>query len=217
MEKPSLPNLKLPVGTVYCIGRNYARHAKELGNAVPDEPVVFIKPIGTICFNNSIIQLPALSSDVHHEGEIVVAIGKPGKHISVENAHEHIAGYAAGIDFTARDLQEKAKLKAHPWAVAKGFDQFAPVSNFIPVSDMPSGNPLHITLKNNGEIKQQGNTSQMLFSVNEIISYLSSIFTLRAGDLIFTGTPAGVASVKSGDKLEVILGDNLTTLTVTIA
>lgn len=217
MEKPLLPGLNLPVGTVYCIGRNYASHAKELGNTVPDEPVVFIKPIGTICFNNSIIKLPALSSDVHFEGEIVIAISKTGKHISVENAHEYIAGYATGIDFTARDLQEKAKMKAHPWAIAKGFDQFAPIGDFIPASEIPVGAPLSITLKKNGEVKQHGNTSQMLFSVHEIISYLSTIFTLRAGDLIFTGTPAGVGAVKSGDGLEVILGDNLTTLNVTIA
>ena len=217
MNRPTIPGLNLTIGNIYCIGRNYAEHAEELGNKVPDSPMVFLKPTSTICYNGAEIKLPPQSNDVHHEAEIVVAISKTGKNIPKEFAGNYIGGYGAGIDFTARDIQQKAKEKGHPWTVAKGFDQFAPISDFALADEIEDPLRLQIALQKNGQNLQQGDTSQMIFSVHYLISYLSTIFTLQPGDLIFTGTPKGVAPVQPGDTLKVILGDEIRTLTVSIA
>lgn len=216
MKKPEIPGLDLPINNIYCIGRNYAEHAKELGNSVPKIPIVFIKPLGTICYNDTTIELPVQSNDVHFEAEIVVAISKEGKGISQDSALNYVAGYGAGIDFTARDIQSISKKQGQPWTIAKGFDNFAPISNFIAADKIADPSNIDIKLFHNGFVKQHGNSSEMIFPVANLISFLSSIFTLHPGDLIFTGTPEGVGAVESGDKLEVLLNNGATTLTVNI-
>lgn len=216
MRKPEIPGLNLPINNIYCIGRNYAQHAKELGNSIPKIPIVFIKPLGTICYSDSTIKLPVQSNDVHFEAEIVVAISKEGKSISQDSALNYVAGYGAGIDFTARDIQSISKKQGQPWTIAKGFDNFAPISSFIPADEFGDPADIDIKLFHNGFVKQHGNSSEMIFPVANLISFLSSIFTLHPGDLIFTGTPEGVGPVESGDKLEVLLNNGATTLTVNI-
>jgi len=196
------------INTIFCIGRNYAEHAEELGNKVPDEPVVFIKPNNTIVFDGGLIMLPARSKEVHHEVEMVVAIEKEGKNIKPEKADEYILGYGIGIDVTARDIQSKAKSNAHPWSVSKGFDTFAPISRFVSADEIEDPQNLQLKLEVNGEILQDGNTSDMIFPVNQLIAYLSEIFTLSPGDLIFTGTPPGVSPIQDGDRIKASLGDD---------
>lgn len=216
MKHPIIPGLNLPVRSIFCIGRNYVDHAKELENEIPSEPIVFLKPLSSVCFSGTRIILPNQTNDIHHEIELVVAISKTGKNIPIEKALEYIAGYGIGIDFTARDIQKFAKEKGYPWSVAKGFDNFAPIGNFIPLhsSDFPK---CEISLSVNGEIKQTGSTSDMIFDVPRLINFISSIFTLEEGDLIFTGTPKGVSAVKPGDYLEAIIKNKESNLTVTIA
>ncbi len=211
-----IPGLDLPVRNIYCIGRNYAQHAREMGSPIPKIPLVFLKPSGTICFDGDTIHLPPQSNDVHFEAEIVVAISKSGKNISHGSAMEHIGGYGVGIDFTARDIQAIAKRQGHPWSIAKGFDGFAPISEMIPSNKIEDPNNLDLKLFQNGFVKQHGNSSEMIFPIPNLINFLSQIFTLHPGDLIFTGTPEGVGPVKSGDKLEVLLNNGLQSLTVDI-
>lgn len=210
---PGLPNLT--VGSIFCIGRNYAKHAHELGNAVPDEPMVFLKPASSLIGDGGAIYLPSSSNDVHHEVEMVIAIGKQGKNIPKDNALEYIAGYAIGIDVTARDIQQKAKDRGHPWSVAKGFDTFAPLSKFKRASSTTRWENINLELRVNNEQRQKGNTKHMIFPVGELIAHLSTIFTLRPGDMIFTGTPEGVSRIDEGDKIEAILGDQEIVLNVT--
>jgi 2-keto-4-pentenoate hydratase/2-oxohepta-3-ene-1,7-dioic acid hydratase in catechol pathway len=216
MSKFILPGTTLSANNVFCIGRNYADHAKELNNPVPSAPIVFLKPNSSLCTQDTPIVLPSVSSDVHHEVELVLAIGKTGKNIKEEDAQDFIHSVGLGIDFTARDIQQKAKDKGHPWSVAKGFDTFAPVSNFIPSQEIDFSNS-DIQLSVNGSTRQSGNTSDMLFSIPKLIAYLSTIFTLNEGDLIFTGTPAGVAAIKSGDVLKASLNDSQITLDVQVS
>lgn len=215
MKNPIIPGLDITARSIFCIGRNYVAHAKEMGHAPPSQPMVFLKALNTICFTESEISLPSLSNNVHHELELVLAIGKSGKNIDEKDALNHIVGYGIGIDFTARDIQKEAKSKGHPWSVAKGYDDFAPIGNFIPFDslDFPE---LSIQLSVNGEIRQSGTTSDMIFNVAYLISYLSTIFTLEEGDLIFTGTPEGVSAIKSGDVINAKINDDLSSLTITI-
>ncbi len=186
--------------TIYCIGRNYAEHAKEMNSAVPTVPMVFLKPGSALCRNGWKIALPPGIGQVDHEVEIVVALGGGGKHIAEAHALEFVAGYAIGIDVTARDLQAEAKKKGQPWAVAKGFDTFAPVSDFVARKDLGDG-VLAFSLSVNGEVRQSGSTADMIFSIPKLIAYLSTVFTLSPGDLIFTGTPAGVGKLSPGDRV----------------
>jgi 2-keto-4-pentenoate hydratase/2-oxohepta-3-ene-1,7-dioic acid hydratase in catechol pathway len=216
MKKISIPGTDLTPRSIYCIGRNYIEHAKELDNPVPSSPLVFLKPQSALCFNGDEIIIPEQSSDVHHEVEIVVAISKSGKNISEEAAQDYIAGIGIGIDFTARDIQHKAKQSGNPWTIAKGFDTFAPISTFLPLNEIEDLNDIELSLSVNGVTKQVGNSSQMIFSIPFLISYLSEIFTLHPGDLIFTGTPSGVSQVKAGDKIEATLGNKFTTLSVSV-
>jgi fumarylpyruvate hydrolase len=204
--------LVLPVGTLYGIGRNYSDHAAEMGTKVHDIPIVFIKPPSAYCANNSEIELPLWTSDVHHELELVVVIGADANSISVKNSASVIAGLGVGLDLTARDVQANAKKLGHPWAVAKGWKNSAPVSNIVPYSQCGSG-PWDIALTVNEIPRQHTSTEHMENSIEELISYLSEIFTLRAGDAIFTGTPSGVARVHRGDAASATLND-LTSLTV---
>lgn len=195
----------LELGTMYCIGKNYSKHAKEMGGGIPDEPLIFLKPPAAYIENGGTILLPDFSHNVHHEVELVVAIGKDCSMISAENAKSVIAGYAVGIDATLRDVQNKAKSNGEPWAVAKGFYTSAPVSLFIPAEEFDDIPYFGLSLAVNGEIRQNGNTKDMERSVAILIEYLSKVFTFREGDIIFTGTPEGVGQIKHGDHLKAVL------------
>lgn len=187
---------------IFAIGRNYVEHIQELNNERPDEPVVFTKPDTAILRNNAPFYLPDFSKDIHHEVELVLRVCKEGKNIEEKFAHKYFDAIGLGIDFTARDLQQKAKEKGLPWDIAKGFNGSAPMSDkFIPVSEFKNLKDINFSLQIDGELKQKGNTSLMLFSFDYIIAYLSKFFTLRTGDLIFTGTPKGVGAVKAGNVL----------------
>ena len=187
---------------IFAIGRNYEEHIQELNNERPDEPVVFTKPDTAILRNNAPFYLPDFSKDIHHEVELVLRVCKEGKNIEEKFAHKYFDAIGLGIDFTARDLQQKAKEKGLPWDIAKGFNGSAPMSDkFIPVSEFKNLKDINFSLQIDGELKQKGNTSLMLFSFDYIIAYLSKFFTLRTGDLIFTGTPKGVSAVKAGNVL----------------
>lgn len=192
---------------IICIGRNYAEHAKELGNAVPTEPVYFMKPDSALLTRNRPFFYPDFTKDLHYECEIVLRINKVGKCINEKFALSYIDAIGIGIDFTARDLQQKAKEKGLPWEKAKAFDFSAPVSSFIPVAEFADMQHIAFSLNKNGETVQQGNTADMIFSYPAIISYVSQFMTLKTGDYIFTGTPAGVGPVAIGDKLEAFIED----------
>ncbi|MEQ9265225.1 MAG: fumarylacetoacetate hydrolase family protein [Balneolaceae bacterium] len=217
MKYPEIPGLDLTIHSIFCIGRNYELHALEMGHKSPSKPMVFLKPLSSICYNGANIRIPKESNDVHHEVELLIAIGKGGKNIPKEDALQHIAGYGIGIDFTARDLQAQAKEKGHPWSVAKGFDDFAPISSFVRFQNQNELDELSVELKVNGITRQKGITSDMIFDIPTLVSYLSTIFTLSEGDIIFTGTPMGVSAVQSGDVVEAVLDENKVSLTVTIA
>ena len=194
---------------IFCVGRNYAEHIEELGNERPAEPVLFTKPDTALLRNNAPFFFPDFSKEVHHELEIVLKINKLGKNIRPEFAGSYFDEIGLGVDFTARDVQDTLKKKGLPWEIAKGFDGSAPVSGFLPKSQFPAFPELHFRLLVNDELRQQGDTRLMLWNFEEIISHLSRYFTLRPGDLVFTGTPAGVAAVQPGDRLTAYLGDAL--------
>lgn len=188
---------------IICIGRNYAKHAKELGNSVPEEPVFFMKPDSARLPKKAPFYYPNFTKDLHYEVELVIKINKLGKNISKKFAHTYYNEIGLGIDFTARDLQQECKAKGLPWEKAKAFDYSAPMSTlFIPKSDFKDLNNINFSLLKNQELVQQGNTQEMLFNFDELIVYLSKFMTLKIGDLIFTGTPAGVGPVVIGDHLE---------------
>ena len=191
---------------IFGIGRNYAAHIEELNNERPNEPVVFMMPDTALLLKNRPFYYPSFTKDIHHEVEVVVKISKAGKNIDKKFAHTYYNEIGIGIDFTARDLQQKAKEKGLPWAIAKGFNDAAPLSKFIPKDSFDLDN-LNFSLTVDGEIKQEGNTKMMLFSFDYMISYLSKYFLLKKGDLIFTGTPQGVGPVNIGNRLEVFLED----------
>ena len=205
-------------GKILCIGRNYAAHVREMGDVadLPTEPVVFLKPSTALIPDGGTIVLPRRSDDVHHELELVVVIGEGGKHIAELDALDHVAAYALGLDLTARDLQAKAKANKGPWSIAKGFDTFAPLGPLTPASEITDPQSLTIELKVNGEVRQHGTTADMIFPVAELISYVSSVFTLEKGDLIYTGTPEGVGPIHDGDVLEAT-GTGLKPLRVNVA
>ncbi len=186
---------------IYAIGRNYVAHIEELNNEKPDEPVIFTKPDTAILRNNDAFYYPDYTSDIHHEVEIIVQICKRGKSIQEKFAHKYYDQIGLGIDFTARDLQTKAKEKGLPWTVAKGFHGSAPISKFMSKDSFPNLDDVNFRLERNNKIVQQGNTSLMLYSTDQIIAHLSKYFTLKKGDIIFTGTPAGVGPVSIGDRL----------------
>lgn len=194
---------------IICIGRNYADHAKELNNAVPTEPVVFLKPDTALLKEGKPFYIPEFTQNVHHELEVVVRINKVGKYIDEQFAHKYFNEIGLGIDFTARDIQQNCKEKGLPWEKAKAFDGSAPIGKFIPVSQFSNLDNLSIELKKNGETVQSGNTKDMLFSINNIISFVSRYFTLKVGDLIYTGTPAGVGPVQPNDHLQGYLNGKL--------
>lgn len=194
---------------IFCVGRNYAEHIEELRNERPTEPVLFTKPDTALLRNNAPFFVPDFSQEVHHEIEIVLKINKLGKHIRPEFAASYFDEIGLGIDFTARDVQDTLKKKGLPWDIAKGFDGSAPVSAFFSRSQFASFPELHFRLMVNDQLRQQGDTRLMLWNFEEIISHVSRYFTIRPGDYIFTGTPAGVARVQPGDRLTAYLGDEL--------
>ena len=187
---------------IICIGRNYAKHIEELQNERPDEPVIFLKPDTAVLAKKQPFYIPDFSDDIHHEIEIIVKICKVGKHIDVKFAPNYYEEISVGIDFTARDLQQKLKDKGLPWEKAKGFDGSAVIGDFLPKNIFNPTESLKFELTNNGQTVQKGDSSHMIWKIDEIISYVSQFFTLKTGDIIFTGTPEGVAKVKPNDVLE---------------
>lgn len=188
---------------IICVGRNYVAHAHELNNEVPTEPVLFMKPDSALLRNNDPFYIPDWSNDVHHEIELIVRINRLGKNIEKRFAHRYYEEIGLGIDFTARDVQNALKDKGLPWEKAKAFDHSAVIcSEFIPVNELPSLNSIHFRLDKNGIPVQEGDSALMIFSIDDIIANVSKYFTLKIGDLIYTGTPSGVGPVKIGDRLE---------------
>jgi len=224
IDFPPVPTLPVagssdvfPVNRIYCVGRNYAEHAREMGHDPNREPpFFFMKPANAIVANGATIPYPSVTKDLHHEIELVVAIGKGGKNIPVEKALEHVWGYGVGLDMTRRDIQGEAKKMGRPWEMGKAFDESAPCTQLHPAAKI--GHPAKgaIWLKVNGTVKQKGDLAEMIWNVPETISYLSNLITLQPGDLIMSGTPAGVGPVQKGDKLEGHV-DGVDDLTVTYA
>jgi len=192
---------KLPIGKILCIGRNYVDHIKELGNETPAAPVIFMKPASSVIGTGEEVVIPAYSDNCHHEAELALLVGKTCRDISAADAISALAGYGVAIDLTLRDVQDELKRKGLPWDIAKGFDTACPLSEFIPSGQIADPQKLIITMKVNGEIRQNGSTSLMIHSAAEIITHLAAIFTLEPGDIILTGTPAGVSRVVGGDLL----------------
>ncbi len=192
---------------ILCIGRNYVAHAKELHNAVPTEPVVFMKPQSALLSNDKDFYIPDFSSDIHYECELVYRVCNTGKHIKEKFAHKYVDAVTVGIDFTARDVQQKQKEKGLPWEIAKAFDGSAVVGTWIPLENVE--NEIQFSLNKNNTTVQVGNSKDMLFSVGKIIAYVSQYFTLCTGDIIYTGTPEGVGNVVIGDLLEAKIADAL--------
>ena len=192
---------------IICIGRNYVDHAKELNNPLPKEPIFFLKPDSSLLRRNKPFFYPDFSTDIHYEVELVYKICKVGKNINKKFAHSYYNQIGIGIDFTARDLQRKSKEKGLPWTIAKGFDSAAPISPFIKISEFDDLKSIHFRLEKNGEIVQRGSSSDMIFPIDSLIAYLSIFMTLKTGDLIFTGTPAGVGPIQINDSLEAFIED----------
>ena len=202
---PSLPIIgsdqRFPLRRIFCIGRNYAEHAREMGSTVDkDTPLFFCKPADAVVTDGADVIYPQATHDLHHEVEMVVALGAGGRDLSAQQAGALIWGYGVGLDLTRRDLQAVAKAKSHPWDVAKGFDHSAPVSALRPAGEVSLDADTALTLTVNGQPRQQGRLGEMVHGVNEIIALLSTLFELKAGDLIFTGTPAGVSAMQRGDR-----------------
>ena len=192
---------------IICIGRNYVDHIRELNNAIPGEPVFFLKPDTSLLIRNRPLYYPPFTKELHYEAELVLKISKVGKHIQKEFAETYFDEITMGLDMTARDLQETAKRKSLPWTIAKGFDQAAPIGRFMPRSRFADLKNISFRLNLNSKTVQNGNSGLMIYSFEDIISWISNFITLRTGDLIFTGTPSGVGPVKIGDILEAYLED----------
>jgi fumarylpyruvate hydrolase len=221
---PELPSVavtgrseRFPVHRVYCVGRNYAAHAREMGsNPDREPPFFFTKPANALVANDAKIPYPPRTANLHHEIELVVALGKGGRNISVAQALDHVFGYAVGNDLTRRDLQFEARDKGRPWDTGKAFDHSAPITAITPAARIGHISKGRIWLSVNGEMRQQADIADLIWSVPEIIAELSTLFELAPGDLIYTGTPAGVSAVKSGDRMEGAV-EGLETLITTLA
>lgn len=194
---------------IICIGRNYADHARELNNPLPDKPVFFLKPDTALVQNNKPFFYPGFSSEIHHEAEIVLKINRIGRHIDEKYACRYYNEIGIGIDFTARDLQSECKREGLPWEIAKAFDGSAPIGRFLQKDKIPDTENISLRLDINGKTVQKGSSSDMIFSFDRLISYVSGFITLKIGDLIFTGTPAGVGEVRVGDRLQAWLNEEL--------
>lgn len=230
MTSIQLGSEPVPIGTIYCIGKNYDAHAKEMEkliqlDATPSEtPIVFSKPAASLIQSGEMVRIPAyngkpISSDLHHEIELVLVVGKDAENLSEAESATAIAGFGVGLDMTLRDMQSSAKKSGNPWLVSKGFRTSAVVSSMVASNDLARAQSLTLKLKKNGAVVQHGKTSEMIYKLEKIVSYLSHIFALRRGDLIYTGTPAGVGAVQTGDELVATLYENgtpLTSLTATV-
>jgi fumarylpyruvate hydrolase len=208
--QPSIPvagrSERFPVRRVFCIGRNYADHAREMGASVDKaNPMFFTKPADALVTDGADVPYPSVTNDLHHEVEMVVALGSGGSDLTVEQAAATVWGYGVGLDLTRRDLQAQAKAKGSPWDVAKAFDHSAPVSALVPASETTPGATTRITLEINGETRQDATLGDMVLNVGEILSALSKLFELKAGDIVYTGTPAGVAALVRGDRFRATL------------
>lgn len=202
MHTVKLDGRDIPVGKVVCIGRNYAEHIKELGNQTPDKPVIFIKPASAIVPSGGTIVIPNYSDDCHHEIELAVLIGQSAKNVTAAEALGYVSGYAVALDLTLRDVQSAQKSKGLPWEIAKAFDTSCPISDFVPAGQVIDPQNLQLKLTVSGEVRQDGNTRDMMRSIAELIAAASSYFTLEEGDILLTGTPSGVGRIASGDQLE---------------
>jgi acylpyruvate hydrolase len=207
---------EFPIGKILCIGRNYSEHIRELGNAIPEAPVIFIKPASSVIGDGEAIVIPPYSHDCHYEAELALLIGRMGKDIPVDRAMECIAGYGVGIDLTLRDVQSDLKKKGLPWEIAKGFDTACPLSAFVEATGVADPQNLRIRMTVNGEVRQDGNTSMMIHRIPAIVSHMSGCFTLEPGDVILTGTPAGVGRIVPGDRLAAEI-PGVATLRVSVA
>lgn len=187
---------------IFCIGRNYADHAKELGNEIPDEPVIFMKPKSALLQNHTPFYYPEFTNELNYECELVLRVGKNGKYIQDKHAGNYYNAVTVGIDFTARDIQTELKAKGLPWEKAKAFDNSAAIGKFIDITPQLKKNNINFSLSKNKEIVQKGNSGEMIFSFDQIVSHISNYFSINIGDLIFTGTPAGVGECVVGDELE---------------
>ena len=197
----------VPIGKLVCLARTYKKHAEEMNSDVTKDPLLFLKPASSVIFDGGSIIIPKMSKCLHHEVELGVVIGKKCKNVSQEEALDYVLGYLLALDITARDIQSAAKKNGWPWSIAKGFDTFAPISKVILKEDLPNPNNLDLSLKINGKVRQQSNTSHMIYSVERIIEFISDVMTLEHGDLIMTGTPEGVGEIVAGDLLEAKLED----------
>ena len=203
------------IGKIICLARTYAEHAREMNATITEDPLLFLKPTSSVIYDHGTIIIPKRSQCLHHEVELGIILGKKGKYICEEKAMQYVLGYLVALDITARDIQSVSKKNGWPWAIAKGFDTFAPLSDAVTKEKVPDPQNLDLMLKINGTVKQSANTNQMIYSVERIISFISEIMTLEAGDLILTGTPEGVGEIKEGDVLEAQL-DSLCRLTVDV-
>ncbi len=189
------------IGKIVCLGRNYADHIKELGNETPDRPVIFIKPASSVLKHGGEVVIPPYSRCCHHEAELALLIGRRAKDLTEDEAMACVAGYGAAIDLTLRDVQDELKKKGLPWEIAKGFDTACPLSDFVPATSVADPHDLRIVMKVNNEVRQDGSTVLMLRRIPAILKEISAIFTLEEGDVVLTGTPAGVSAIESGDRL----------------
>jgi len=200
-------NEKIQVGKLVCLARSYRKHIQEMKEDEPKEPLIFLKPASAVILDGDAIIIPGITKCVHHEVELGIVIGKKCKNILKKDALDYVLGYCVALDITARDIQDEEKKYSLPWTVAKGFDTFAPISDVVLKDKILNPNNLDLSLKLNGEIKQNSNTKYMTYSVEKIIEFISGIMTLEKGDLIMTGTPEGVGQIKPGDILEANLAD----------
>lgn len=196
------PDHSLSVGKIVCVGQNYAKHIKEMASRLPDAPVLFLKPSTAIIHENTPITLPEYSVEVHHEIELALLVTKLASHVPASDWMNYIGGAGIALDLTLRDIQRNAKERGLPWSVSKGFDGSCPLSHFVPLNDITDIQNLQIKLEVNGEIRQDGSTSEMIYKVDHLFSFISGIFTLEPGDIILTGTPAGVSKLNHGDQLD---------------
>ncbi|HEY4743212.1 MAG TPA: fumarylacetoacetate hydrolase family protein [Desulfuromonadaceae bacterium] len=199
-------NQEYTIGKIVCLGRNYAEHARELGNEVPAAPVIFMKPATAIIPDGAAVRIPSWSQECHHEVELALLIGRECRGVSAEQAMAHVAGFGVAIDMTLRDVQDRLKSKGLPWDIAKGFDTSCPLSDFVPTSLIADPHDLTLQLRVNGQLRQNGTTAAMIHRVPQIVAHISGIFTLEPGDVILTGTPSGVGPVRAGDVMEAEIG-----------
>ena len=195
-------NQQFPIGKIVCLARNYAEHARELGNETPAAPVLFMKPASSVIGDGDSVRIPPYSQECHYEVELAVLIGRECRAVAVENALAYVAGYGTAIDMTLRDVQNQLKAKGLPWEIAKGFDTACPLSDFVPAPAVADPHNLRLRLSVNGTLRQDGCSSDMINRIPRIIAHISGIFTLEPGDVILTGTPAGVGQVVAGDVME---------------